>query len=186
IGTSTFGAWQIVESLWASKELGLNRFVSEQPPYNLLDRRIERELIPMCRTYGIAIIPWSPLAGGLLTGKYRAGADRPADSRYSEPGKAPMNRDHPGAFDRIESVLEIAVVIGLRPSVFSLAWVMSREGITSPIIGPRTMEQLKDNLEALEVEWKDEWTTKVDEAIPPGTHVSDYYKADFGPNARWM
>jgi len=68
IGTSTFGAWQIVEALWASKELGLNRFISEQPPYNLLDRRIERELLPMCQTYGIATMPWAPLAGGLLSG----------------------------------------------------------------------------------------------------------------------
>src|ERR1051326_8603663 len=64
IGTSTYAAWQLVESLWASKELGLNRFVSEQPPYNILDRRIEKELLPMCRTYGFAVIPWSPIAGG--------------------------------------------------------------------------------------------------------------------------
>lgn len=73
IGTSTFAAWQVMESLWASKELGLNRFVCEQPPYNILDRRIERELLPMARTYGIGTIPWSPLAGGLLSGKYRKG-----------------------------------------------------------------------------------------------------------------
>src|ERR671938_611152 len=71
IGTSTFAAWQVVESLWVAKELGLNRFVCEQPPYNVLDRRIERELLPMCRSYCIGVIPWSPLAGGLLTGKYR-------------------------------------------------------------------------------------------------------------------
>ena len=67
IGTSTFGAWQIVESLWAAKEYGLNRFVCEQMPYNLLDRRVERELLPMCRTYGIGTIPWAPIAGGLLS-----------------------------------------------------------------------------------------------------------------------
>ena len=78
IGTSTFAAWQVVESLWASKELGLNRFVCEQPPYNLLDRRIERELLPACRTYGIAVIPWAPIAGGLLSGKYRLGKARTA------------------------------------------------------------------------------------------------------------
>ncbi|TVR64512.1 MAG: aldo/keto reductase, partial [Spirochaetaceae bacterium] len=70
IGTSTYGAWQAVESLWVSEKLGLNRFVCEQPPYNILDRRIERELLPMAMTYGYATIPWSPLAGGLLTGKY--------------------------------------------------------------------------------------------------------------------
>src|SRR5262249_59767830 len=70
IGTSTFAAWQLVESLWAAKELGLNRFVCEQPPYNLLDRRIERELLPMAQTVRAGIIPWSPIARGLLTGKY--------------------------------------------------------------------------------------------------------------------
>ena len=89
IGTSTFAAWQLVESLWVAKELGLNRFICEQPPYNLLDRRIERELLPMARTYGIAIIPWSPLAGGLLTGKYSRNAPPPADSRYADMGTNP-------------------------------------------------------------------------------------------------
>ncbi|HEY3340651.1 MAG TPA: aldo/keto reductase, partial [Anaerolineae bacterium] len=82
IGTSTYGAWQLVESFWAAKELGLNRFVCEQPPYNLLDRRIERELIPMASTYGMGIIPWSPLAGGLLTGKYTRNTPPPADARF--------------------------------------------------------------------------------------------------------
>ena len=83
IGTSTFAAWQVVESLWVSKELGLNRFVSEQPPYHLLDRRVERELIPVAQTYGLALIPWSPLGGGFLTGKYRRGDESPEGSRYN-------------------------------------------------------------------------------------------------------
>src|SRR5579862_496348 len=81
IGTSTFAAWQVVEALWAAKEYGLNRFVSEQPPYHILDRRIERELVPMARTYGIGLIPWSPLASGKLTGKYKRGETRPENSR---------------------------------------------------------------------------------------------------------
>ena len=78
LGTSTFAAWQLVEALWVSKELGLHRVVCEQPPYHLLDRRIERELVPMARTYGLALPPWSPLAGGFLTGKYRRGDWPPA------------------------------------------------------------------------------------------------------------
>src|SRR5919112_3765073 len=89
IGTSTFAAWQVVEALWIAKELGLNRFVCEQPPYNLLDRRIERELLPVAQTYGIGIIPWSPLAGGLLTGKYTRNEPPPADSRFGELDRAP-------------------------------------------------------------------------------------------------
>ncbi|HLY28088.1 MAG TPA: aldo/keto reductase, partial [Aggregatilineales bacterium] len=83
IGTSTFPAWQILESLWASHELGLNRFVSEQPPYHLLDRSIERELVPLSQSYGLAILPWSPLARGFLSGKYKRGQDIPGDSRVA-------------------------------------------------------------------------------------------------------
>src|ERR1700730_11563449 len=84
IGTSTYGAWQVVESLWVSKELGLNRFVTEQPPYNILDRRIERELVPMTQTFGIGLIPWSPIAGGLLSGKYRRGQPLPEGSPFAD------------------------------------------------------------------------------------------------------
>ncbi|HZQ38011.1 MAG TPA: aldo/keto reductase, partial [Dehalococcoidia bacterium] len=86
IGSSTFGAWQLVESVYVAKELGLNRFICEQPPYNLVDRRIERELVPMALTYGFALIPWSPLAGGLLTGKYQRGQPMPEGARFANPG----------------------------------------------------------------------------------------------------
>src|SRR6476646_3435507 len=92
IGTSTFAAWQLVDALWAAKELGLNRFVCEQPPYNLLDRRVERELLPMAQTYGLAVIPWSPLGGGLLTGNYSRAAPRPADSRYGSAASNPQQQ----------------------------------------------------------------------------------------------
>ncbi|HEU5098816.1 MAG TPA: aldo/keto reductase, partial [Roseiflexaceae bacterium] len=105
IGTSTFAAWQLVETLWASKELGLNRFVCEQPPYNLLDRRIERELLPMARTFGLAIIPWSPIAGGLLSGKYNRSDPTPADARYSKPDNPIMER-RVKQKDRIFDVVE--------------------------------------------------------------------------------
>ena len=92
IGTSTYAAWQVVESLWASEKHHLNRFVCEQPPYHILDRRIERELIPMAQTYGIGIIPWSPLAGGMLTGKYRRGEPMPDDSRWASYQSNPIMR----------------------------------------------------------------------------------------------
>jgi len=84
IGTSTYAAWQVVESLWISNEFGLNRVVSEQPPYNLLDRRIERELVPMAQTYGLALLSWSPLAEGFLTGKYRQGQALPPEARLAK------------------------------------------------------------------------------------------------------
>lgn len=186
VGTSTFAAWQLVEALWAAKELGLNRFACEQPPYNLLDRRIERELLPMCRTYGIGVIPWSPLGGGLLTGKYRAGQPRPAGSRYEKENSAPFGRDNEQAFQVAERLTALADEKGCATSQFALAWVLAQPGVTSPIIGPRTMEQLEDNLGALEVRVTDEDRKQVDAIVPPGTNVSNYYQADFGPNARWL
>jgi aryl-alcohol dehydrogenase-like predicted oxidoreductase len=185
IGTSTFGAWQLVESLWVAKELGLNRFVCEQPPYNILDRRIERELIPMCRTYGFGVIPWSPIAGGLLSGKYRKGQPRPAGARYEKDNSAPFGRDNDRAFDVVEAVVQLAEENGCTASQLALAWCGAQPGITSPIIGPRTMEQLEDNLSSLDIAISDEDTKRIDSLVPPGTHVSAYYDAAFGPNERW-
>lgn len=90
LGSSTFAGWQVVEALWASEKLQLNRFVSEQPPYNLLDRRIERELLPVAQTFGLAVIPWSPIGGGLLSGKYLRGQPIPDDARYSPKNRASL------------------------------------------------------------------------------------------------
>src|SRR4028119_1694957 len=152
IGTSTYAAWQVVESLVVSKELGLNRFICEQPPYNLLDRRIERELLPMARTYGLGIIPWSPLAGGMLTGKYRRGKKGPKGSRY-ESGSFRSGEAVPDpAWDVIEGVAAMAEEKKCGMDAFALAWTLANPTITSPIIGPRTMQQLEGNLKALEVE----------------------------------
>ncbi|MFP3936789.1 MAG: aldo/keto reductase [Phycisphaerae bacterium] len=183
IGTSTFGAWQVVESLWVSQRLGLNRFVTEQPPYNLLDRRIERELVPMAETWGIGLIPWSPLAGGFLTGKYRRGQDRPGDSRLAgRDDKRTERMLSDAGFDVIERVEEIAGEKDCTPSQLSLAWCMNQPGITSAIIGPRTMEQLEDNLGAVEVEVTDEDRQRLDEVARPGECVAPFYEADFGPD----
>lgn len=186
IGTSTFGAWQLVESLWIAKELGLNRFVCEQPPYNLLDRRIERELLPMARTYGFAIIPWSPLGGGLLTGKYSRDAPPPADARYADNAPHLQRRYNDAMFDRIEKLRPLAEEKGCTLSQFSLAWCVQRPDVTSPIIGPRTLEQLEDNLKSLDVKFTPEELAKIDEVATPGGMVSPYYESDFGPHEyRW-
>ena len=153
VGTSTYAAWQLVEALWAAKELGLNRFVSEQPPYHLLDRRIERELVPFAQTYGVALIPWSPLAGGFLTGKYsRDESQSPEDSRYGmQPRRMGRNHFTDESFDVLEAVQAIANEKGCTPGQVALAWCKDKPGVTSPIIGPRTMEQLEDNLGAVDV-----------------------------------
>ena len=184
IGTSTYAAWQVVESLAVAKELGLNRFICEQPPYNLLDRRIERELLPMARTYGIATIPWSPLAGGLLTGKYNRNQPPPPDSRFGDLDKAPhlQRRWQERLFDVTEGLAPVAAAKGCSLAQLALAWCMQQPGVTSPIIGPRTMDQLEDNLGALAVTIDDTDRGTIDALIPPGTMVSPFYEADFGPH----
>jgi aryl-alcohol dehydrogenase-like predicted oxidoreductase len=176
IGTSTFAAWQIVESLWVSKELGLNRFVCEQPPYHILDRRIERELIPMAKTFGIGIIPWSPLAGGKLTGKYKRGQPAPEGSREN-----PENFSE-GTWRVLEGLEKICADKGCSMTAFALAWCAAQPGVTSPIIGPNSVQQLEENLAALDVEITEEDCKRVDELVKPGEHVEDYYRADFGPH----
>jgi aryl-alcohol dehydrogenase-like predicted oxidoreductase len=138
----------------------------------------------MCRTYGFGVIPWSPLAGGLLTGKYRRGAERPAGSRYEK--SAPFHRDNERALETAEKLVAVAEEKDCPASQFALAWCMAQPGVTSPIIGPRTMEQLEDNLQALEVKITAEEEERVNAIIEPGANVSAYYAAEFGPNARWM
>ncbi len=186
IGTSTFASWQVLESLWVSKEYGLNRVVSEQPPYHLLDRRVERELIPMAVTYGIAIMPWSPLAGGTLSGKYRRGETPPADARFQKKqGKENANLSD-AAMDIVDVVRAIANDKGCTPSQVALAWCGSQEGVTCPIIGPRTVEQLSDNLGALGVTLSGEDKLRLDAVASPGRATVPYYYADFGPHwFRW-
>jgi aryl-alcohol dehydrogenase-like predicted oxidoreductase len=183
IGTSTYAAWQSVEALWASKELGLNRFVSEQPPYSLADRRIERELLPMAQTFGYGIIPWSPLAGGLLTGKYGRGKETPAQARYADASRSNLSaRVTERLFDALEALEAFVSERGESMSAVALAWVLQRPGVTSPIIGSRTLEQLEDNLTAIDVKLTKEDTARLDEIFPPGTHVSEFYQADWGPH----
>jgi aryl-alcohol dehydrogenase-like predicted oxidoreductase len=188
IGTSTFGAWQLVESLWVAKEYGLNRFVCEQPPYHILDRRIERELIPMAQSYGFGLIPWSPLAGGLLTGKYTRENPSPAGARYADAGNNARfaARKTAETYDVVDGLAPVAAAKGITLAQFALAWCMMQPGVTSPIIGPRTMEQLEDNLGALGVEITADDRAAVDALVPPGRMVSPFYEADFGPHQyRW-
>lgn len=187
VGTSTFGAWQVMESLWVSKELGLNRFVTEQPPYHLLDRRIERELIPMARTYGVGLLPWSPLAGGFLTGRYQRDGEVPPESRFGQRSEDQRRRHfREETFQVVDRVQELANDKGCTPTQLSLAWCAQQPGITSPVIGPRTMDHLEENLGALDVAITDEDRERLDEVAPPGRALVPYYEADFGPHQyRW-
>jgi aryl-alcohol dehydrogenase-like predicted oxidoreductase len=183
IGSSTYAAWQLVESLWVSKELGLNRFVCEQPPYNLLDRRIERELLPMARTYGFAVIPWSPLAGGLLTGKYTRGEEPPEGARFGDQTNPIYRRRlNDRIYDVVDGLKPIAEEKGCTLSQLALAWCLQQPGVTSPIIGPRTMEQFEDNMKALDVEITGEDRKRIDRVARRGDSVAPFYEAEFGPH----
>ena len=182
VGTSSYAAWQLLEALWIAKELGANRYVSEQPPYHLLDRSIERELIPMAQSYGIAIIPWSPLARGFLSGKYRS-MDVPSDSRFAS--------DRQGATGRMEerwrehfgerAVAMIALLEALAAeknatmAQVAMAWVLRQPGVTSPIIGPRTMAQLDDNLGCMALGFTEDDAARVDAICAPEEAIVSYY-----------
>ena len=187
IGTSTFAAWQVVESIWVAKEFGLNRFISEQPPYHLLDRRIERELIPVATNYGLAILPWSPLAGGFLTGKYKKGSKRPTGSRFNEKSDWANHHFSDEAYKVLELVIDMASEKKCSPSQIALAWTIQKPGITSSIVGPKDIEQLEDNLGAIEIIIEDEDNKRIDEVTKPGRTILSYYEADFGPyKYNWM
>ncbi len=197
IGTSSFPAWQVMESLWASKELGLNRFVTEQPPYHLLDRGIERELVPMAQTYGIGLLPWSPLARGFLAGKYERGAGAPEGTRLaSDAERLPAQFDErtaahlsEPAFAVLDVVKALAAEKDATPAQVALAWVARQPAITSPIIGPRTMAHLEDNLGAVAVTFTEEDFARLDEVAPPELATVPYYLGsmiDFRPpEYRW-
>ncbi|GAB4579236.1 MAG: aldo/keto reductase [Anaerolineales bacterium] len=194
IGTSTFPAWRVMESLWVAKELGLNRFISEQPPYHLLDRSIERELIPLAQTYGLAILPWSPLARGFLTGKYKRGEPIPGDSRLDNDMKGPFGKRtqlhfSDRAYDLLAIVEKLAAEKNCTPSQLALAWVSQQPGVTSPIIGPRTIEQLKDNLGAISIKITEEDRAQLDAVAEPEQAIVPYYHGsmvDFNPSQyRW-
>jgi len=184
IGCSTFAAWQVVESLWVAEKLGLNRFVTEQPPYHPLDRRIERELVPVAETYGLGLIPWSPLASGFLTGKYERGKASEGTRLNPEEkdGRSGQMMQSDQAWAMVDLMRELADAKSATPTQVALAWNMHQPGITAPIIGPRTMEQLKDNLKAVDVEITDDDRAKVDAIVPPGEHAVPYYEARFGPH----
>jgi len=194
VGVSSFAAWQIVESLWVSKELGLERVVSEQPSYNLLDRRAERELLPMARTYGIAVLPWSPAAGGFLTGRYQRGEPPPAGSRFADFWDGPTADRHfvDRAFTIADAVGAIAAERGATPVQVAVAWCLAQPGITAPIVGPRTPGQLTELLGAADLELGPDDLARLDEVAPPGRATVPYYGYDgmawvpWGPHEhRW-
>lgn len=178
VGTSSFAAWQIVESLWASAARRLVPVSSEQPVYNLLDRRIERELLPMASTYGIAVLTWSPLAGGVLAGRYQRGVDPPPGSRH----ETLWAGRHPGVTEEVFDILDrldrIAAAADLELPALAHRWVASQAGITSMIVGPRTVDHLDAALAAAENALPGDVLTAIDEIVRPGRATFPQYGHD--------
>jgi aryl-alcohol dehydrogenase-like predicted oxidoreductase len=173
-GSSTFPAAQIVEAQWTAERRGRERFVCEQPPYSILVRGIEADVLPACQQYGMGVIPWSPLAGGWLSGRYRKGADVPASNRAQ---RLPQRFDLslPGNQAKLEAAEQLAVLAeksGLSLVQLALAFVMQHPAVTSAIIGPRTMEHLDGQLAAADVTLDAAILDSIDEIVPPGTNLN--------------
>ena len=174
VGSSTFPASQIVEAQWISRERGLERFASEQPPYSMLARGIESDVLPTCLRHGIAVIPWSPLAGGWLSGSYRSGAEPPSSSRATRlPHRfdlsIPANQRKLEAADALGGLAREA---GHSLIELAIAWVINHPAVTAAIIGPRTMEHLESQLPAAEISLDATLLDRIDEIVPPGLTIN--------------
>jgi aryl-alcohol dehydrogenase-like predicted oxidoreductase len=174
IGSSTFPPSQVVAAQWVAEKRGHARYVCEQPPYSLLVRGIETELLPVAQEFGMGVISWSPLAGGWLSGRWRKGRDAPDSTRASRlPGRydlsIPANQRK---LDAVEDLAQLAEGLGVSLIQLAIAFVLRHPGITSAIIGPRTMEQLESQLGADEVHLDDATLDRIDEIVEPGTNFS--------------
>jgi aryl-alcohol dehydrogenase-like predicted oxidoreductase len=174
LGSSTYPASQIVEAQWAAERRNLERFVCEQPPYSILVRGIETDVLPTCARYGMAVIPWSPLAGGWLSGKWRKGAD---DLTSHRSRRVPMRYDlslpeNQQKLDAADALATLADEAGISLVHLAVAWVINNPAVTSAIIGPRTMEQLTTQLGAADVVLDADLLDAVDRVVSPGTNFN--------------
>jgi aryl-alcohol dehydrogenase-like predicted oxidoreductase len=180
-GCSTYPAHEIVESHWVAERRGLGRFVTEQPPYSLLVRGIEADVLPVAEKYGMGVLPWSPLAGGWLSGRYRKGENSPQSHRADRiPARydlsAPGNQ---AKLDAAESLAQLAEQAGMSLIHLAIGFTLAHPAVTAPIIGPRTMDHLKSQLGAADVTLSSDVLDRVDEIVPPGTTLS-------GPDRGWV
>lgn len=184
IGSSTAPAWKVMEAIMVSELKGYVRFISEQPPYNLLDRRIENELIPMCQAHGVGVLPWSPLAMGILAGRYAEFAETgefPTESRAALRGGIYAERiTREGAIVGNKFVA-LAKEAGISPVQLAILWVKDQRGVTAPLIGPRTLEQLEHYLPVMEMTLSDDVREACDALVAPGSVVANFHNS-----APWM
>jgi aryl-alcohol dehydrogenase-like predicted oxidoreductase len=183
LGASNYAAYRLMESLWTSEKLRLERFVAFQAQYSLVVRDIEREHVPVCTKYGLGILPWSPLAGGFLSGKIDRDQPPPPGSRLEKWKERLAGFDNPRNWQILAALKAVAAELGATPSQVALAWAAHKPGVTSVIFGARSLEQLDDNLKAGELELSAAVMQRLDQAsaFPLG------YPYDFMKNiqGRW-
>jgi aryl-alcohol dehydrogenase-like predicted oxidoreductase len=174
IGSSTFPASQIVEAQWVARDRHLQRFVCEQPPYSILVRGIEADVLPTCVRHGMGVITYSPLAGGWLSGRWRKDAGQQSSSRA---GRLPERFDlslpaNQRKLDAVEQLARLAEEAGITLIQLAIAFVLNHPAVTAAIIGPRTMEQLESQLAAAEAVLDQAVLDRIDEIVPPGTTIN--------------
>ena len=190
IGSSTFPASRIVEAQWAARDRNLERFVCEQPPYSMLARGIEADVLPTARRHGMAVIPWSPLAGGWLSGRWRKGADTPVSPRAElVPRRYDLSLpENQRKLEVADALARLADEAGLSLIHMALAFVIRHPAVTAAIIGPRTMEHLESQLGSVDVQLDDALLDRIDELVPPGTNLNPadagWTNPDLAPTAR--
>jgi aryl-alcohol dehydrogenase-like predicted oxidoreductase len=186
IGCSNYTAWQLMKSLWIADKKNFTPFVSDQVYYSLQARDIENELIPVAIDQGIGILVWSPIAGGLLSGKYRRGVEPPAGSRHLTDWSEPPVHDEDKLYDTIEELVAIGADLGVSAAQVALAYTMAKPAVTSLIVGARTEEQLADNLAAAELKLDSTQIERLDKVsaqpLPyPLWHQTQNASERFGP-----
>jgi aryl-alcohol dehydrogenase-like predicted oxidoreductase len=184
LGSSTFPPSQIAEAQWVAKKRGHARYVCEQPPYSILVRGVETEVLPTCAHYGMGVIPWSPLGGGWLSGKYRKGSDVKGHRAERMPARYDLSLPgNQAKLDAVEQLAELAEQAGISLIHLALAFVIRHPAVTAAIVGPRTLEQLEGQLGAVDVQLSDELLDAIDEVVPPGTNLN---AADAGWRPPWL
>jgi aryl-alcohol dehydrogenase-like predicted oxidoreductase len=173
IGSSTFPAWELVESYWVSDRLNTARFECEQPPYSIFTRAIEKDVLPVAKKYGSGVIVWSPLNRGYLSGKYRMGQAPDAESRakrdqFFDPLESASGKRK---LEIVEELMPMADELDVSLAEYALAWTLANPVVTAPIIGPRTMEQLEGVLRVPEIRIPPEHLKRIDALVPPGTDL---------------
>lgn len=185
VGSSSFASWQVLEALWCADVRNLVRLTAEQTPYHLLDRRVERELVPAARSHGLGLMIWSPLAGGLLTGKY---LEHGAQTARLQKADSAWGAKHfaTGVTETVSKLKSLADEVGQSLTAMSLAWTLAQPGVTSLVLGPRDRQQFTEQLDALEVKLSHDQLQAIDKVVPFGGVTVPYYLddafADFSPN----